>query len=185
MRIIRDRKTRRVDLDQSGYIKRFLHEFDMMRAQRAKPISVPMSSNTALRKTQLTDEVADQRLYQRQIGSMIFAMVYIRPDTALSVSKLSQYISNPGDYHTIAVKGVLRYFRSTVDLCIRFSPTSTVHKGDTVVGYTDSSYADCPDTRRSTLGYIFLLGGGPISWGSRRQRSTSTSTTEAEYMALY
>ena len=30
-----------------------------------------------------------------------------------------------------------------------------------------------------------MIGGGPISWQSRRQRSISTSTAEAEYVALF
>jgi hypothetical protein len=181
VRVIRNRKRRTVDLDQSGYMRKFLHEFGMQ-AEKARPTSIPINGGKAFRKTQMADEVADQRLYQRQIGSMMFAMVYTRPDIALAISKLSQYMSNPGDHHAAAAKGVLRYLRSSVDLCIRYGPTRDSH--ERVLGYTDSSYADCPDTRRSTLGYIFVLGGGPICWGSRRQRSVSSSTTEAEYMAI-
>ena len=37
---------------------------------------------------------------------------------------------------------------------------------------------------KSILGYVYMLGGGPISWMSRKQKSVATSTTEAEYMAL-
>ena len=38
--------------------------------------------------------------------------------------------------------------------------------------------------RRSILGYVYMLGGGPISWISRKQKSVATSTSEAEYMAI-
>ncbi len=48
----------------------------------------------------------------------------------------------------------------------------------------DSDFAGCRDTRRSTSGYIFQLGQATICWKSRKQRSVSTSTHEAEYMAL-
>ena len=48
-------------------------------------------------------------------------------------------------------------------------------------GFTDSDFAACRDTRRSTSGYIFKLGGATISWRSRKQRSVAISTLEAEY----
>ena len=56
-------------------------------------------------------------------------------------------------------------------------------QGLTLVGYADADWANDMDTRRSTTGYVFMLGGGAVSWRSRRQPSVALSTTEAEYMA--
>ncbi|KAK4397554.1 Retrovirus-related Pol polyprotein from transposon TNT 1-94 [Sesamum angolense] len=53
-----------------------------------------------------------------------------------------------------------------------------------VVGYVDSDYAGDLDDRRSTTGYGFTLGGGPICWKSTIQSIVAFSTTEAEYMAV-
>ena len=50
-------------------------------------------------------------------------------------------------------------------------------------GYTDSDWGGCPDTGRSTGGFVFLLGGAAVSWSSRRQTSNALSSCEAEYMA--
>nr|XP_016511527.1 PREDICTED: uncharacterized protein LOC107828675 [Nicotiana tabacum] len=46
-----------------------------------------------------------------------------------------------------------------------------------VVGMSDS------DSRKSTSGYIFTLGGGAISWRSIKQSCVADSTMEAEYVA--
>jgi hypothetical protein len=51
------------------------------------------------------------------------------------------------------------------------------------VGFTDSDYAGCLDTRKSTSRYIFKYGNDAISWRSKLQDCTATSTTEAEYVA--
>jgi len=37
--------------------------------------------------------------------------------------------------------------------------------------------------RKSTIGFVFMMGGGAISWSSKRQPIIALSTTEAEYMA--
>ena len=50
--------------------------------------------------------------------------------------------------------------------------------------YGDASFADDIDTRRSSHGYIVMLFGGPIVWKAARQSTVTTSTTEAELLAL-
>ncbi|PHT66383.1 hypothetical protein T459_30808 [Capsicum annuum] len=52
-----------------------------------------------------------------------------------------------------------------------------------LAAYFDADYAGVHDTRRSTIGYAFMLGFGEISWCSKRQPTVSLSTTEAEYRA--
>lgn len=51
-------------------------------------------------------------------------------------------------------------------------------------GYLDSSYVDNPTNCKSTSGYVFKICNGPISWKSRKQVVTTTSSTKAKYIAL-
>ena len=51
-------------------------------------------------------------------------------------------------------------------------------------GFSDSSYADCPDTARSTMGYCFSVGSAIFSWSSCRQKTVTNSSCEAEYVTL-
>jgi hypothetical protein len=50
-------------------------------------------------------------------------------------------------------------------------------------GYVDSDFAGDKDDRKSTSGMVFMLGGGAVSWGNKKQSTVSCSTTEAEYIA--
>lgn len=50
-------------------------------------------------------------------------------------------------------------------------------------GFCDSDYAADPELRRSTSGFVFMLGNGPITWLSQRQPLVSISTIEAEYVS--
>ncbi|KNZ44514.1 uncharacterized protein VP01_908g4 [Puccinia sorghi] len=51
--------------------------------------------------------------------------------------------------------------------------------------YTDADFANCTDDRRSYSGYITTLAGSLLSWRAKKQQTVSTSTTEAEYRALF
>ena len=53
-----------------------------------------------------------------------------------------------------------------------------------MVSYTDASFGANPDNRESTTGYLFFLGGGLISFGSKTQSLTAQSTVESELQAL-
>lgn len=53
-----------------------------------------------------------------------------------------------------------------------------------LVGFCDADWAGDATDRRSTSGYVFMLGDGAISWNSKKQPTIALSTTEAEYMAI-
>lgn len=50
--------------------------------------------------------------------------------------------------------------------------------------FADADYAGEIPGRTFTAGYIFIVNGGAVSWGSRKQPCVVVSTCEAEYMAL-
>ena len=54
-----------------------------------------------------------------------------------------------------------------------------------IIGYSDSDFAGCQDSRKSTLGYIYLLAGGAVSWKSAKQSLVAPSTMAAEFIACY
>ena len=51
-----------------------------------------------------------------------------------------------------------------------------------LVRYIDSDFMSDKDSRKSTFGYVFTLGGGAISWRSVKKDCTADSTSEAEYV---
>ncbi len=63
---------------------------------------------------------------------------------------------------------------------------TTYEKADELklTAYVDSDYANDLETRRSTTGYVIMLGNGPVQWKSQLQKTVSLSSSEAEYKAL-
>ena len=54
-----------------------------------------------------------------------------------------------------------------------------------IEGYLDLDFVGDVDDRKSTLGYVFTLVGGAISWKSSKQTVTTSSTMYAEFVACY
>ena len=108
----------------------------------------------------------------------MYAMLYTRPDICFAVGMVSRYQSDPGKEHWIAVKHIFKYLRRTRDYMLVFQDESLVP-----IGYTNSDFQSDRESRKSTSGYVFTLGGGAISWRSVKQSSIAKSTMEAEYIA--
>ncbi|XP_050908069.1 uncharacterized protein LOC127121657 [Lathyrus oleraceus] len=51
-------------------------------------------------------------------------------------------------------------------------------------GYSDASWINNAEDSSSTSGWVFLLGGGAISWASKKQTCITGSTMEYEFVAL-
>jgi hypothetical protein len=147
--------------------------------ENVRPRGVPLSPGTALSKTDgdaLTAEMASN--YMSLVGSLLYLATCTRSDIAQSVGVLSKFMAGPTSAHWTAALGVLRYVSTTSGYGLTYGGDSI-----SIVGYCDADYAGDIDTRRSTTGYLFMMGGGAISWSSKRQATVAASTVEAEYMA--
>ena len=78
-------------------------------------------------------------------------------------------------------KHLFHYIKGTLDYRITYSKSVT--SPHPFITYTDTDYGGCPDSGKSTGGYLVMMNGGPVSWRSKCQTTVSLSTTEAEYIA--
>ncbi|RVW76005.1 Retrovirus-related Pol polyprotein from transposon TNT 1-94 [Vitis vinifera] len=99
-------------------------------------------------------------------------------DTIL-VSKLSRFTSNPSVEHWKAIGRVLGYLKNTKELSLQYSKFPAI-----IEGYSDASWISSVGDNLSTTGWVFTLGGGAVSWGSKKHTCISHSTMEAEFIAL-
>jgi hypothetical protein len=113
------------------------------------------------------------------VGSLLFVALATHPDIAYAVGVLARCISKPTAAHWLAAKSLLRYLHGTSNLGLVFDGSTE----PSLLGYSDADYGGDVGTRRSTTGYVLMLGGAAISWQSKRQPTVAVSTIEAEYMA--
>jgi hypothetical protein len=81
--------------------------------------------------------------------------------------------------HSMTVKRIFRYLQDTLQMKLQFGTTPSKE----VLGYCDADWGGDLEDKRSTTGFVFMIGDGAISWSSKRQPTITLSTTEAEYMA--
>jgi hypothetical protein len=185
--ISRNRADRTISISQTALIDRIIQQFGQADAD---PISTPMDPSVARSLTRpspsdapLSDTATYElaRLpYRSLIGSLMYLAIGTRPDISFAVARLCQFLDCYRRAHWNAAVRVVRYLKGTRLLALTLGGNPDLE----LVGFSDSSYADCPDTARSTMGYCFSVGGAIFSWSSRRQKTVTNSSCEAEYIAL-
>ncbi|GJW25182.1 zinc finger, CCHC-type containing protein [Tanacetum coccineum] len=161
-------------ISQSHYIEKVLKKFNYF---DCTPISTPIDTSEKLMPN--NDQAVSQLEYSRVIGCLMYAMTCTRPDIAFAMGKLSKYTSNPGTQHWQAIQRVLKYLKKTMDY-------RWIYTGYPLVleGYTDASWISNTEDNSSTSGWVFLLGGGAISWASKKQTCITGSIMESGFVAL-
>ena len=119
--------------------------------------------------------------YQEMVGSLSYLATMSRPDLAEAVSKLSRYLQNPSHEHVSAAFRAIAYTHQSKDLSLQFG-TKTAN-GVESASYADASFGNLPD-RKSFQGFVFFVLGSPVLWKAGKQPTVTTSTTEAELLAL-
>jgi hypothetical protein len=174
IRVIRDRPNRKLWLCQDSYIEKITKRFNL---QASKTPRTPMTTDQ-IEKNPGQASPQEIHLFQQKIGSLLYATVITRPDAARAANKLSEYLINPSEIHQQAADRAILYLYGTKSLAIEFSRDS-----DAFLCASDAAFADNVD-RKSTEGFLFKLFGGPIDWRATKQKTVTTSTTEAELLAL-
>jgi transposase InsO family protein len=172
-----------ITISQKQYIETILRNEKML---DANPVAMPMDPNVKLEPNPDGNEGGNRsNSYARLLGELQFLANATRPDIAYAVNRLAAYSANPTLQHASALKRILRYLAGTKDYGIpyRKSPENLPKEMNSFHGFSDAAYANADDCK-STSGYVFISGGGAITWRSKKQTTVALSSTEAEYVAL-
>ena len=179
-----DRPNRAVFLSQTALIDKIIAQFGQ---KSASPAPVPMDPGLKLRRAdykKLSRDELDQITklpYRSLVGCLIYLSIGTRPDITYAVQQLSQFLDCYTYAHWNAALRVVRYLSGTRDHKLQLGGTNPI----TLLGFTDSDWANCLDSRRSVGGHAYTLGSGVISWQARKQKTVAASSCEAEYVAAF
>ena len=185
LRVKRDRVEGRMTVDQSEYVRDIVAKFRM---QDAAPIDTPADPYVQLTKAMGPENDKDKEAmsripYSSAVGSVLYTRL-TRIDCLTAIAEVARFMHNPGQQHWKAVKRIIRYLKSTHQWGLCYRATMEPGQQWTLTLYVDSSYANDPDKRRSRYGYIIFLNANPVSFGTGLSARTSSSTPEAEYVAM-
>jgi len=154
-----DKNQNGVFISQEKYVNEVLERFNM---QESKVAITPTMMGLKLSKEDSSKDF-DPSLYKSIVGSLMY-LTTTRPDIMFAVSLISRFMERPKEAHWQAAKRILRYVKGTK----RFGILYTTSECSDLVGYTDSDWAGSIDDWKSTSGYVFHMGSGAISWGSKK-----------------
>ena len=170
-----------ITISQKKYIETILKNERMF---DANPVAMPMDLNMKLEPNPDGTQGGDRSsLYACLLSELQFLANATRPDIAYAVNCLAAYSANPTLQHTSALKRILRYLAGTKDFGITYRKTNLPKNANFFYGYSDATYGNT-DNCKSMSGYVYISGGGVITWRSKKQTTIALSFTEAEYVAL-
>jgi hypothetical protein len=155
-----------ITLEQSHYVENILSRFWY---SNCKPSPTPYDPSLKLHKNR--GKGTDQFRYSQIIGSLKYLAGVTRPDISFATNKLSRFTSNPENAHWCALERVMRYLRGTTSYGLHYTGYP-----DVLEGYSDTNWISDVDEIKATSGYIFTIGGGAVSWRSRKQTILTKST---------
>jgi hypothetical protein len=191
-----------ISLCQDSYMDKLAIEYqiDVSKSPSAPLPPEFVSISNSVPETPLSVDPSLRHEYRKKVGSICYPASITRPDVAKAASKLAEHLTCPAQIHLDAANHCLQYLHATKHLAIKYSPSgggeltvqSPSNDSDPINDSTskdvfentaDASFASSPE-RRSYEGFTFKLYGGLIDWAARKQATVSTSTTEAELLAL-
>ncbi|CAI5479185.1 unnamed protein product [Closterium sp. Yama58-4] len=200
MHVERDPDHRWLKLHQEKFIKELGEKYGI---ENERKVATPLPAEFKLVKAAEDEgvEAEEQQQFQSLVGSLLYAAVHTRPDISFSVGQLARVVQNPSEEQVDAAERVVKYLNSHPSIGVQYSASAQVkQKGVEVLKekgerlgegklfltcFTDATWASEKEDSSSVGGYICVVGGGPVSWRSKKQTETALSSVESEYMAMF
>ena len=170
----------KVTMDQNRMITTLAIKHGL--GESTKVSKTPMPPGIVLTPKEDSEDFPEGCPYPELVCAMLFIARYTRPDVLFHITYLCRFLTKYTRAHWKQAMNVLRYLKHTMeDIKLTY-----VRQPDAPVlsMYMDADWAGDPDDRKSTAGAIVFYHGNPVGWISQKQKTVSTSTSEAEYRTM-
>ena len=126
------------------------------------------------------------------VAALLFVARCVRPDISFAVSFLGRAVSRWSKMHDRALKQLICYLNTTVDLVLKLPARNSFNPSQCYLEvFSDADHAGDLQTSRSTSGFVTYLVDKRdpnrrflLDWSCKLQEGTALSTPDAELTAL-
>ena len=171
MKIVRDRSSRKLIIDQIDYAKKVVEHFGQ---QNAKLTYVPLPVGYQPKANEGIAKPEKRSYYQSIIGSLLYLALGTRPDIVHAVIMMSQFMVNPSEDHINKWLHIVCYVNTNLNSKIGYDGKQQ----EGFIAYADADRASDHISRKSVTGYVIKLAGGAVSWVSHKQKTVALSSLQ-------
>ncbi|GAU28376.1 hypothetical protein TSUD_257040 [Trifolium subterraneum] len=161
-------------IHQHKYAAEILKRFGM---ENCNKVCSPIVPGCKLVKDE-NGNATDASKFKQMVGCLMYLLATM-PDLAYSICLVARFMDMRTEMHIAAIKRIMRYLKGTLTDGIMYKHTTDTKLE--FVGWSDSDYAGDLDDRKSTSGFVFMLGTSAISWSSKKQPIVSQDKSTAIY----
>ena len=174
--------------DMKAYAKGIVEFFcEMTGTQREKlrKVTTPCLPESNMTNEELSNVGELGSFASRILMRCLWISRLARPDIAFAVQRLASRVTRWTKWEDRQMYRLVSYLHSTSEhvMKLRADPGQP----PTLQVFTDSDFASCPHTAKSTSGIVYQISTGEsrflVTWQSKKQSSTARSTTEAELIS--
>ncbi|CAK0841220.1 unnamed protein product, partial [Prorocentrum cordatum] len=157
---------------------------DELGLSKANGVDTPMEKRSADKQMMDAKSAALGAAEASRFRSLTMRVAYLsqdRLDLAEASKTLARSMQTPTEASWLMLKRVGRYLKRHPSTVTVFTEQKMFDK---IRVYVDSDHAGCAVTRKSTGGFVAMLGHHVIKHGSNLQSTVSLSSGESEYYAL-
>jgi hypothetical protein len=128
--------------------------------------------------------LCDKTRFQKLIGTLIYISTSCRPDISAATLILARSTASPQEVHMVSAIKIFGYLKRTSHKTLKLGTMPEVQK----LAFCDSDHAGSTlpkDELKSRTGSIVFVNGGAVSWTSKIQSITTSSSSHAEFIAMF
>ena len=165
----------------------FFCEMTSVQKEKLGRVPTPCLPESSMTDLELSQEGELRTIAARILMRCLWLSRLARPDISFAVQRLASRVTKWTRWEDRQMYRLVSYLHSTCEYVMRVAAEPS--EQPTLLVFTDSDFASCPYSAKSTSGIVYVLKTGsssfPLLWSSKKQSSTARSTTEAELIACF